>query len=259
MKKYEFLVTEKKENVAIIRINRPDAMNRIHRAAMVEFVGALSDADNDSDIKAVILTGTGEYFCGGGQVDSFPDGSVMEQRAYANAFIDMQRQIYKMKKPVIAAVQGKAIAGGLSLMAACDLAIAGEDCLFGLPEIKNGLFPMLALAVMEKGLDKKRVFELAFTGKLVDADTVERWNLVNEVVTMDKVMERTVELAEQIAAQSSVAMLFGRDAYYKMVEMGLDSALEYGNTALLNLLWTVDAREAAHANAEGRKPEFIGK
>lgn len=259
MNKYEFLVTEKKDSIAIIRINRPEALNRIHRAAMVEFVDALEDADKDESIKVIILTGTGEYFCGGGQVDGFPDGYVMEQRAYANAFIDMQRMIYKLTKPVIAAVQGNAIAGGLSLMAACDLAVTGDKCMFGLPEIKNGLFPMLALAVMEKSLDKKRVFELAFTGKLVDAETIEKWNLVNEVVPMDQVMDKSIELAKQISSQSSIAMLFGRDAYYKMVEMGLDSALEYGNTALLNLLWTVDAREVAYAGKEGRKPEFIGK
>lgn len=260
MKDYYFIVIEKpKNNIATIRINRPEARNRIDRATMVEFVEALDELNSDPDIAAVIITGTGDDFCAGGQIDGFPVGSIMEQREYSSAFIDMQRKIYKMNKPVIAAVQGDAICGGVSVIEACDLAVAGSDCKFGLIEITNGLFPMLALAVMQKGLPKKRVFELAYTGKLIDAETMEKWNLINYVVPQDQVMDRTIELASLIAEYSSVALDFGRDCFYRMVDMSLDSALEISKGMLLNLLETDDAKEASFASKEGRKPVFTGK
>jgi len=259
MDNYRFIVLSIKDSIATIKINRPEERNRLNRDTMIELISCLNAINNDANINVVIITGEGEYFCGGGQIDSFPGGYVVNQREYATAFIEMHQTIYKMNKPVIAAIQGHAIAGGMSLVEACDLAVAGRECKFGLPEINAGLFPMLALAVMGKCLPKKRVFELALTGKLVDAETVESWDLVNAVVEQDKVLETAISWGSQISKKSSVAIDFGREAYYNMADMDLASAFEYGKTSLLGLLWTEDAQESGIAIKEGRQPVFKGR
>lgn len=244
------------DGVSIIKINRPQERNRINRDTMREIISGLATSDKDPKIRSVIITGEGEYFCAGGQVDSFPDGNIMEQREFAAAFIDMNREIYRLSKPVIAAVQGHALAGGLSLVEACDIAIAGRNCQFGLPELTFGLFPMLALAVMEKGLPKKKVFELIYTGEAISAEIAKEWSLINEVVDQDNVVSTAVSYGKKISEMSAVAISFGREAFYKMINMTSDSAIEYGKNALLGLLWTEDAREASRAMSEGRTPRW---
>lgn len=256
---YKLIVVEKEAPLTIIRINRPEVDNKINREAVLEISNAIDAANSDSDMKVIILTGTGEYFCRGGQVDSFPDGYLMVQRDYADGTVMLQEVIYKSRKPIIAAVQGHAFAGGLSVTEGCDLAVCGKDSRFGLTELSNGLFPMIALAINGKSLPKKRLFEIIYTSKTIDAKTACEWNIVNEVVDNDKVLERAKEIALEIAEKSSVAITIGRQAYYEMVNMDQQSAMAYAKAALLNLLWTEDAREAARARNEGRKPNFTGK
>ncbi len=256
---YDTIVVDRIGHVAIVSLNRPNDQNRIDRKTRAELSMALREVNSAKDVKAIVLTGKGEYFCGGGQIDGFPDGPLMDQRAYSAAYIEMQNALFSLSKPIIAAIQGTTTAGGVSLMEMCDLAIAGDKCVFGLPEIKKGYFPMLALAVLQKAMPKKRLLELAFTGKLVDAATMLQWNLVNLVVPQDKVLETAIQWATEIAEQSAVAMDFGREAYYKMVNMNLASALEYGKSELMNLLWTDDAREVSHAASQGRRPQFTGR
>jgi enoyl-CoA hydratase/carnithine racemase len=259
MPDFNDLEFEIEDGTSVITISRPQERNRLTRQTMVELAAALKISEAEPNIRAVIITGKGEYFCAGGQLDSFPNGFVMGQRSYAEAFIDIHRGIYQMSKPVIAAVQGHAIAGGMTLVEACDLAVAGKNCRFGLPELVAGLFPMLALAVMQKGLSKKRAFELIYTGKSIDAETARDWNLINTVVEQEKVLETGKEWAEEVGKLSRVAMSFGREAYYKMLNMNWDSALEYAKNARLGLLCTEDAMETTRALQENRKPKWQGR
>lgn len=256
---YEMILVNKEAPLTIIAINRPEVDNKINRQAVTEISDAIHVANADSEIKVIILTGTGEYFCRGGQVDSFPDGHLMDQRDYADGTVMLQEVIYGSGKPIIAAVQGHAFAGGLSVTEGCDLAICSEDSHFGLTELQNGLFPMIALAINGKSIPKKRLFEIIYTSKEIDAQTAYDWHIVNEVVEKGQVLDRAKELGMQIASRSTVAMKIGRQAYYEMVNMTQSSAMAYAKTALLNLLWTEDAREAAGAKRDNRKPEFIGK
>ena len=259
MMEYKMIVVEKQEPLTIIRINRPEVDNKINRQAVMEISDAIDTANADPAMKVMILTGTGEFFCRGGQVDSFPDGYLMDQRDYADGTVQVQEVIYRSRKPIIAAVQGHAFAGGLSITEGCDLAVCGKDSRFGLTELQNGLFPMIALAINSKSIPKKRLFEIIYESKEIDAQTACDWHIVNEVVDNDKVLERAIEIGRGIAEKSSVAITIGRQAYYEMVNMSQASAMAYAKATLLNLLWTEDAQEAARAKRDHRAPKFTGR
>ena len=257
--KYTGVTVESKPPIAFVFFDNPEHNNRMGYAETVSLTDALKDCDADSDIRAIILSGKGDSFCTGGKIDGFPDGPLMAQKKYTDAGVKALQAIFDLSKPIIAAVNATALAGGLMFIEACDLAVAGRSVMFGLPEINRGYFPMIALAVLQKSIPKKRLFELAFTNKLVSAETMLGWNLINEVTDDDKVLERAVEIAEVIASFSSVPISFGRRAYYRMNDMNLSSSIGYSECALLNLIWTDDVRETARAQEEGRDPVYKGQ
>ncbi len=255
---YKFVEYEVRGKVAIIAINRPEDNNRVNTEACDDLVAAFVAADKDPAVHAIVLTGRNGKFCEGGRMDGYPGGTVMTKKRFANAYIGVQRAIWDSTKPVIAAVIGNALAGGFALVECCDLAIAGEGSRFGLPELRRGNFPMLALANVQKGLPKKKLFEIVYRGNVLDAETAKEWDLVNLVVPDDKVLDTAVEWAADVAEQSLVAASFGREAYYKMINMDYISSLEYAKNALTSLLSTEDSQEVDRSLREGRKPVFKG-
>jgi len=257
--KYTGITTEKKKNIAFVFFDNPENNNRMGYAETISLTEALRDCDADSEIKAIILSGKGGSFCTGGKIDGFPDGPLTLQKRYTEAGARALQAFFDLSKPIIAAVNATALAGGLMFIEACDLAVAGRSVMFGLPEISRGYFPMLALAVLQKSIPKKRLFELAYMNKTVSAETMSEWNIINEVTDDDKVLQRAEEIALTIASFSSVPISFGRRTYYKMNDMNLSSSIEYSGCALLNLIWTDDVRETARAQEEGREPVYKGQ
>lgn len=256
---YQCIVYTKEKTAAIIRLNMPDIGNRIGLQAVTEIQEAIKTANEDDQVGAIILTGTGEYFCAGGKIDGFPDGFVMDQRDYCDGTVEFQKALYQSGKPIIAAVNGKAFAGGLTVVEGCDLAVASEEAEFGLSELSHGNFPMIALAVNGKWIPKKRLFEMIYLSKPIDAKTAEQWNMINKVVSKERVMEEALKLAEIIGIKSKVAIKVGRQTYYDMVDMPLSSAMVHAKAALLGLLAMEDVTESEHAKKENREPRWIGK
>lgn len=255
---YKCIAYEKRGRVAVAAIDQTADNNRVNRAALAELTDAVGAAGEDRDIAAVVLTGRGAFFCTGGRMDGFPGGHTMDMRAFADAFVGLQQAVYRCPKPVLAAVNGDAVAGGFSIVESCDFAVAGEGCRFGLPELSRGNFPMLALAIMQKALPKKLVFELAYGCELIDARTALEWHLVNRVVPKEEVLDTAVAFAERLADYNPVALSLGRQAFYSMVDMPLASAVEYGKSTLITLLNTEDVQEADHAIREHRDPVYRG-
>ncbi|WP_101876645.1 enoyl-CoA hydratase/isomerase family protein [Lachnoclostridium edouardi] len=256
---YQCIVYTKEKTAAIIRLNMPDIGNRIGLQAVTEIQEAIKTANEDDQVGAIILTGTGEYFCAGGKIDGFPDGFVMDQRDYCDGTVEFQKALYQSGKPIIAAVNGKAFAGGLTVVEGCDLAVASEEAEFGLSELSHGNFPMIALAVNGKWIPKKRLFEMIYLSKPIDAKTAEQWNMINKVVSKERVMEEALKLAEIIGTKSKVAIKVGRQTYYDMVDMPLSLAMVHAKAALLGLLAMEDVTESEHAKKENREPRWIGK
>lgn len=244
--------------VAIIQIDQLQDENRMNRKTYLETTEALRRAQDDEHITAVIITGKGKYFVTGGRMDGYPGGKTMEMRGFADACAGLMFQIFNMRKPMIAAVNGLCIAGGMMLLDACDLAVAADDSMFGLPELKRGNFPVLALAMMQKALPKKRVFELAYLSELVDAQTMLTWNMLNKIVPSDLVMQTALDWANEISQRSLLTAGMGREAYNKMEGMCLVDSLEYCKNVLTCMLSTHDAQEIDYAIKENRKPVLKG-
>ncbi|WP_146010194.1 enoyl-CoA hydratase/isomerase family protein [Burkholderia sp. WAC0059] len=200
-------------HVQILTLCRPEHHNRVTQA-MAEAVARILEASRaDRAIAGCVLTGKGGVFCTGG--DYLSAGGTSEGRlAFARAFADMERAMNRLGKPLVGAVNGNAHAGGFSLVAACDLAVASEAATLGLPEIAHGLFPFLALAIVKDSLPKKVLFDLVYRARLLSAHEARDLHLVNEVVPPSQVLSHAVELAGCTAAWHPDIVGLGRDLYY---------------------------------------------
>ena len=234
---------ERRGRVAIIRMRRPENGNRVSRRMAEEMVVALDDARRAAEVGACVLTGYGEDFCLGG--DYWGAGATGAGRhAFARAFIDMAQAMARLGKPLIAAVNGDAHAGGFSLVVACDMAVVAADATLGLPEVAKGLFPFLALAIVKDALPKKVLFDIVYRARLMDADEALRLHIVNEAVARDVVLDRAVAIAAEASAHNPAIVRLGRDLYYNMRGISPAQALEESGFALLAALAARD--EASH-------------
>jgi enoyl-CoA hydratase/carnithine racemase len=231
--------TERRGRIQIIRMRRPEHGNRITQAMAEEITAALETARQSPDIGACVLTGEGEVFCLGGDYRSA--GSTHAGRhAFARAFIDMAQAMARLGKPLIAAVNGDAHAGGFSVVVACDLAVVAGDATLGLPEAAKGLFPFLALAIVKDALPKKVLFDIIYRARLMDVAEARGLHLVNEVVPRDTVLDRAVAVAEQASGYNPDIVRLGRDLYYNMRGLSPQQALEESRFALAAALAAED-------------------
>lgn len=249
---------ELRESIVVISIDQLQDQNRMDRNTYLEVTKALRCAQEDPEVTAVILTGKGEYFVTGGRMDGYPGGKMMEMRGFADACSGLMFQMYNMRKPLIAAVNGLCVAGGMMILDACDLAVASESSKFGFPELERGNFPVLALAVAQRSIPKKRVFELSYLSKLIDADTAQQWNLINRAVPAEQVLDTALEWARLISGRSLLTAGMGREAYHKMQGMSQIESLEYAKNVLCCMLATHDAQEVDYAIKENRAPVLKG-
>ena len=217
--------TERRGRVEIVRMRRPEHGNRVTQQMAEEMVAAFDAARQSPDVGACVLTGHGDDFCLGG--DYWSAGKTSAGRhAFARAFIDMANAMARLGKPLIAAVNGNAHAGGFSLMVACDMAIAADDATFGLPEATKGLFPFLALAIVKDALPKKVLFDIVYRARLMDAAEAKALHLINEAVVRGAVLDRAVAIAGQASGYNPNIIRLGRDLYYNMRRLSPAQALE---------------------------------
>jgi enoyl-CoA hydratase/carnithine racemase len=231
--------TERRGRIQIIRMRRPEHGNRITQAMAEELTAALESARQSPDIGACVLTGEGDAFCLGGDYRSAGPTNA-GRHEFARAFIDMAQAMARLGKPLIAAVNGNAHAGGFSVVVACDLAIVAADATLGLPEAAKGLFPFLALAIVKDALPKKALFDVVYNARLMDAAEAHELHLVNDIVPRDQVLARAVAIAEQASQHNPDILRLGRDLYYNMRGMSPAQALEESRFALAAALAAED-------------------
>lgn len=223
----------------VLTINRPDDANRVNAAAMSAIDAAIGEANADHDVRTVILTGSRDAFCSGGRIDGHPGGTVEQQLVFAKSFCALQESLGSARVPVIAAVEGPCTAGGMSLLAACDIAVAADDVHFSFPEINFGLFPVLAMGVAHPLVPPKVALEWFFTGRDISPAEALSHNLVNKVVPHAGFWAAVDETAALLAGKSATALNLGRKAYYAMAPMGPAARLDYAQTALTTMLAAV--------------------
>jgi enoyl-CoA hydratase/carnithine racemase len=225
--------------VAILTLTRPGANNRITQQMAESGVAALEQARSDRNTIGCVLTGDGNVFCTGGDYQGAGKTSA-GRLEFARAHNDLAQAMSRLGKPLVAAVNGEAHAGGFSLVTLCDLAVCAEDATLGLPEAAYGLFPILALAIVKDSLPQKVFFDMVYRARLLNASEALSLNLVNEVVPGTRVLERAVELAASTRDANPDIVSIGRDLYYGTRCITPRDAYEQARFALVAALEALD-------------------
>lgn len=261
MLSYQNVLLERNGARANIIINRPDKRNALNTATIGELVQAFEECQQDASVRVVVLSGAGDKaFCAG--ADLAETQQVMnEYQRYVQreTFVKLWDMIPKLGKPVIASVQGLALAGGCGLAASCDFVIAGENARFGTPEINVGLFPMMISAILIRNIGKKKAYDLMFSGRQIDANEAERIGLVTRVVPAEKLQEAVDTLANELAGKSPAILKLGKDALFNAEQMPFSEALRYLSSMLTMSILTEDSKEGLTAFVEKRTPNWKGQ
>jgi enoyl-CoA hydratase/carnithine racemase len=246
--------------VARVTIDRPERRNAMSFQVMAELGEAFAAAKADDAVRVVVLTGAGEQaFCAGADLSGIGSQVGPAQMHEARGRVaDLFRALWGLGKPTIARVRGYCLAGGFGLALACDFVIATEDSTFGTPEIDIGLWPYMISVPLLRSMPPKVALELMVTGRRVTADEAARIGFVNRIVPPGEIDAAVDELAATIAAKSPVVVRWGRDSFYRVLDMGADEALDYLHAMLTVTTTTEDAAEGLAAFAEKRKPVWKG-
>ena len=247
--------------VARVTINRPDRRNAMSYGVMQGLRDSVAAAKADDGVRVLVLTGAGDRaFCAGADL-----GGIAENAGAAAAhdgrglLADLFRELWSLGKPTIARVRGYALAGGFGLALACDFVIAADDAQFGTPEVNVGLWPYMITVPLLRSMPPKKVLELQMTGRRVNAEEADRIGFVTRVVPVEDLDGAVDELAASLASKSPLVLRWGRDAFYRVLEMDGDAALDYLQGMLTVHTQSEDAAEGVAAFAEKRTPEWKGR
>lgn len=263
------VVLEKKNAIATITLNRPEALNALDAAMTVELHAAVADVEFDDTIRAVVISGAGKHFMAGGDVKFFAEtltnhSDPLERRTIFEGFVGrlhpVMTALRRMPKPVIASVKGAAAGFGLSLMMACDLALAAEDSYFTLAYVNIGTSPDgSSTYVLPRLVGTKRAMEIAFLGDRFDAHRALELGLVNRVVPTPELAGATMQLAERLAAGPTYAIGRTKRLVNHSLENTFDTQLQLEAEAFASCAASEDFIRGALAFASKTKPDFIGR
>ncbi len=230
----KFIEVEERSPLLILRLNRPEFQNRLNIEMMEEIISHLDKAEKDANIKVVVLSSKGNIFCAGGDLGNYK--KVSELRRFGERFIKLHLRIVKLNKPVICAIEGGAYGGGLSLVDACDLAVASQNATFGFPEIRSNLAPMMSLAGIGRTISRKTINELSLTAKEISAEEAKKLGIINQIVEDGKAEEVVIDLALEISKKDSSAISFYKYLFGHLYEKDFEERMEKGLNVLINLL-----------------------
>ena len=240
----------------VLTIDRPERRNALNADVIRALQEALYRVKSDDTIRAVVLTGAGdEAFCAGADLGA--DAFAFDHATPTIAYADLLRTARMVNVPLVARVNGACVAGGMGLLAMCDLAIAAPRAIFGLPEAKVGVFPMQVLAVLQAQVPQRCLAQLCLTGDPIDAARAREIGLVNEVADdLDAALDR---LLSRVLSNSPTALRRGLYAMKAMRSMSFEEAIAFGEGQIGLLAMTQDAREGIAAFKDKRKPQWTGK
>jgi enoyl-CoA hydratase len=247
--------------VARVTIDRPERRNAMSFGVMEGLRDAAAAAKADDDVRVFVLTGAGEKaFCAGADLGSggIADGATVAHDG-RGMLADLFRDFWGLGKPTIARVRGYALAGGFGLALACDFVVAADDAQFGTPEVNVGLWPYMITVPLLRSMPPKRVLELMMTGRRVDAAEAERIGFVTRVVPVAQLDGAVDELAATLSSKSPLILRWGRESFYRVLDMDPDDALAYLQAMLTVTSASEDTAEGVAAFAEKREPEWKGR
>ncbi len=249
------------DGVALVTINSPRTMNALNSEVLAELYDAFTELDADSSVRAIVLTGAGEKaFVAGADIKEMSAMSSLEGHRFGKAGQRVMLLLEKITKPVIAAVNGYALGGGLELALGCDFIYASENARFAFPEVTLGIIPGFGgTQNLPRLIGRGRASELIFTGKMITAAKACEWGIVNEIFEAGELLVKAMESARAIASVGSLAVCYSKDAIVNGLNMSKEDGFRYEASLFGVLFSSEDQKEGMSAFAQKRKAEFKGK
>jgi enoyl-CoA hydratase len=258
---FKNLLIEIADGVATLTVNRPQALNALNSEVLTELGCAFYELEYNPAVKAVVVTGAGEKaFVAGADIKEMATMSSFEGHRFALKGQHVMMAMEKMKTPVIAAVNGFALGGGLELALGCDFIYASERAKVGFPEVTLGIMPGFGgTQNLSRLIGPNRANELIFTGRMITAEKALAWGIVNEVFAPEELLAKAKETAAAIAAAGTLGVSYAKDAIANGLNMTKEDGFRYEASLFGVLFATEDQREGMGAFVEKRKAEFMGK
>jgi enoyl-CoA hydratase len=247
--------------VALLTVNRPQSLNALNRLVLEELLHALSEIRRAPQVRALIITGAGDRaFVAGADIKAMSEMSTVEGLEFCQLGYRVMRTVEELPVPVVAAVNGFALGGGLELAMACDLVLASEQARFGQPEINLGMIPGFGgTQRLPHRIGRTRAAEMILTGEMIDARKALEWGLVNRVCPAGELMRTARALAEQLLGKPLVALRQAKAALHAAATMSEDAGLRFEQEAAGVAFSTADRVEGTRAFLEKRKPQWEGR
>ena len=254
---FKNVLVEKQEDVAIVKINRPQALNALNKELLKELEELLYELSEDDKIKAVVITGEGKAFVAGADIAEMKDMTAIQAREFAKLGQGVFSLIESMEKPVIAAINGFALGGGSELALACDIRIASDKAKLGQPEVNLGIIPGFGgTQRIARLIGPSKAKMLIYTGDVIDAQTALSYGLVNKVVPAEELMKEVLDLAGKIVSKGPNAIKFAKAVINKGIQADLLTGSAYEMEAFSLCFSTGEAKEGMSAFLEKRKPNW---
>lgn len=252
---YEMIIVEKHGRVALIRLNRPQALNALNSQLVKELIEATEALDQDPEIGAMVLTGSDKAFAAGADIKEMQSRTFAQN--YLEDFFANASAITRIRKPIIAAVAGYALGGGCELAMLCDFILAADSAKFGQPEITLGVMPGLGGSQrLTRFVGKSKAMEMCLTGRMMDASEAERSGLVSRIVPADELINEAMKTATKIASLSLPAVMMNKEAVNRAYETTLSEGLLFERRNFHAMFALEDQKEGMAAFVEKRKPSF---
>ncbi|CUH84343.1 enoyl-CoA hydratase [Thalassovita mediterranea] len=256
---YETIIVEVEDHIALVKLNRPDAMNALNAQLMSELADAMKSAQTNDKVRCIVLTGNEKAFAAGADI------KMMSEKSYTDVFTEDLfgaecAEVTNVRKPVIAAVSGYALGGGCELAMMCDFIICSDTAKFGQPEVNLGVMAGIGgTQRLTRAIGKAKAMDMNLTGRFMDAEEAERAGLVSRIVPAKKLMEEAMGAAGKIAEKGMVSLMAIKEAVNQSFEMPLDQGLLFERRMFHSLFATEDQKEGMSAFIDKRTPQFRDK
>ncbi len=253
---FETIIVDIDDHVALITLNRPEALNALNSQLLGELATALAEADQNDKVRCIVITGSEKAFAAGADIKEMSEMSFVDM--YMSDFFGTEGdKITKTRKPVIAAVSGYALGGGCELAMMCDFIIAGDNAKFGQPEINLGVIAGIGgTQRLTRAVGKAKSMDMHLTGRFMDAEEAERSGLVSRVVPAKKLKEEAMSAANKIAEKSMISVLAAKEAVNRSFETTLAEGIQFERRLFNGLFATEDQKDGMSAFLEKREPQF---
>lgn len=254
-----YVRVERSGPIARVILDRPERRNPLSLQMMRDATAAIRDLGGDPSCGVVVVTGSGPALSAGHEISEMVDRTLEQEREVFTTCVELMESVQAIRQPVIAEVQGHAVAAGCQLVATCDLAVAVDSARFGTPGVKIGLFCSTPMVAVSRSIGRKRAMQMLLTGETIDAATAVDWGLINEAVPADRLRARVDELAARIADASPLTLEIGKQAFYRQIDLPQDDAYRAMAETMATNAVTCDAQEGMTAFLEKRTPEWRGE